>query len=105
VLRTVNDIGGGAWLIASAGLGACLVTVGLLNAALRALPAWLGWVALAAGIAFVLQLGVLLSEDQDNLFGIFYPIGFLLLIVFTIGASVTFLRRLRPAGETAPPPS
>lgn len=96
VLRAISDIGGGGFLAAAAGFGACLVTVGLLNAGLRALPAWLGWVALAAGISFVLQLGVLLDEDQDNVFGAFYPIGFLLLVVFCIGASVTFLRERAP---------
>ncbi len=100
VLRAISDIGGGGFLAAAAGFGACLVTVGLLNVGLRALPAWLGWVALAAGICFVLQLGVLLDEDQDNVFGIFYPLGFLLLVVFTIGASVTFLRSAgRDAGR------
>ena len=101
VLRAVSQIGSGVWVLASGGLGACLVTVGLLNAGLRALPAWLGWVALAAGLAFVLQLGTYLSEEQDNVFGIFYPIGFLLLVVFTIGASVTFLRRQAAAAPPA----
>ena len=42
---------------------------------------------------------MLLSEDEDNLFGIFFPIGFLLLVAFCSGASVTFLRdQARPAG-------
>jgi hypothetical protein len=100
ILRAISDIGGGGFLAAAAGFGACLVTVGLLNAGLRALPAWLGWVALGAGISFVLQLGVLLDSEQDNVFGIFYPIGFLLLVVFCVGASVTFLRERPP--EPAP---
>lgn len=93
VLRAFEDLAGAAWVLASAGIGAWLVTIGLLNAGLRPLPSWLGYVALAGGICWVLQLGVLLSEDQDNAFGIFYPLGFLLLIVFCIGASVTMLRR------------
>ena len=105
ILRALNDTTGGAWLIAAAGFGACFVTTGLINQTARALPSWLGWVALATGIAFVLQMGVLLSEDEDNLFGFFFPIGFLLLVVFTVGASVHFLRTLgRPAGAAAPPP-
>jgi hypothetical protein len=96
ILKAINQASGGLWLVAAAGLGACFVTVGLLNVNLRALPAWLGWVALGAGISFVLQLGVLLSEDEDNLFGIFFPIGFLLLVTFCAGASVTFLRAGTP---------
>ena len=108
ILRALGDLTGGAWLLASAGLGACLVTVGLVNQATRALPAWLGWVALGAGISFVLQLGVLLSEDEDNFFGMFFPIAFLLFVIFCVGASVTFLRDLgrtaTPAAATPPPP-
>ena len=98
VLKALNDFAGGAWLIAAAGFGACFITVGLVNAGVRALPSWLGWVALATGIAWLLQLGVLLSDDEDNLFGIFFPIGFLLLLIFCVGASISFLRRPdRPA--------
>ena len=101
ILRALNDASGAGFGLAAAAFGACFVTVGLINAAVRALPSWLGWVALATGISFVLQLGVLLSEDEDNFFGIFFPIGFLLLVVFCIGASLTFLRgpaATRPAG-------
>ena len=105
VLKALNDFGSGAWLLSAAGFGACFVTVGLVNAAVRALPAWLGWVAFGTGIAWVLQLGVLLSEDEDNLFGIFFPIGFLLLVIFCIGASVTFLRGDRAGADRAARPT
>ena len=102
IIRALYDAVGGMWLIASAGFGACLVTTGLLNISLRALPAWLGWVALAAGTSFVLQLGVLLSEDEDNLFGLFFPLGFLLLLIFCVGSSVSFLRAEEPAAPRPP---
>jgi hypothetical protein len=92
ILRAVSDVSGGAWLIGSAGMSACFVTTGLINQTARALPPWLGWVAIGAGLAWMLQLGVLLSEEEDNAFGIFFPIGFLLLVVFCAGASSTFLR-------------
>ena len=111
ILRATYDLSGAGWGLAAAGMGACFVTVGLINAATRALPSWLGWVALGTGIAFVLQLGILLSEDEDNLFGIFFPIAFLLLVVFCTGASLQFLRDVgRPrggdaAGGVAPPPA
>ena len=107
IIRATYDFSGAGFLLASAGLGACLVTVGLVNVAVRALPAWLGWVALASGVSFVLQLGILLSDDEDNAFGFFYPIAFLLLVVFCVGASVAFLKDLnrQAEGATMAPPS
>lgn len=102
-IKALNALSGAGLGLSAGGFGACLVTVGLMNVGVRALPSWLGWVALAGGIAFVLQLGVLLSEyDDENLFGIFFPIAFLLLVIFAIGASVTWLREQGPA---APPPA
>jgi hypothetical protein len=95
ILKATYDLSGAGFGLAAAAMGACLVTVGLVNVGVRALPAWLGWVALASGIAFVLQLGILLAEDEDNFFGIFFPIAFLGLVIFCAGASVTFLRATR----------
>jgi hypothetical protein len=105
-LRALFELSSAGIGLSAAALGACFVTVGLVNAGVRALPPWLGWVALACGLAFVLQLGVLLSDDEDNLFGIFFPIAFLLLIVFCVGASITFLKDLSrpPAPAPMPPP-
>src|SRR5918999_338120 len=40
VLKALNDFASGAWLLAAPAFGACLVTAGLLNAGVRALPAW-----------------------------------------------------------------
>lgn len=106
-LRALFELSSAGVGLAAAALGACFVTVGLINAGVRALPPWLGWVALACGLAFVLQLGVLLSDDEDNLFGIFFPIAFLLLVVFCVGSSITFLKDLdrQAAGAAMPPPS
>lgn len=94
VIRIVALATDGGFYLTSAAFGACFVTVGLVNAAVRALPAWLGWAALLAGLAFVLQLGNLLADDGENAFGIFFPIAWLALIAFCVGASVTFLRDL-----------
>ncbi len=95
-IKALNALSGAGLGLAAGGFGACLVTVALVNAGVRALPSWLGWAALAGGLAFVLQLGVLLSEyDDENFFGIFFPIAFVLLVIFAIGASLTFLRERR----------
>ena len=103
IIRATYDFAGAGFVLASAAFGACFVTVGLINAGVRALPAWLGWVALACGICWVLQLGILLSEDEDNFFWIFYPLSFVLLIVFCVGASLHFLRSQGDAAATHPP--
>jgi hypothetical protein len=103
-IRALFELSSAGLGLAAAGMGACFVTVGLVNAGVRALPPWLGWVALGCGLSFVLQLGVLLSEDEDNLFGIFFPIAFLLLVVFCAGASVTFLKDLNRAAVGASTP-
>ena len=105
-IRALAELGGAGIGLGSGGFGACLVTVGLINVGIRALPVWLGWVALAAGLAFVLQFGVMLSDTGDdyNFFGVFFPIAFLLLVIFAIGSSVTFLRE-QAAPPGAPPPA
>ncbi len=101
ILRATYDLSGAGFGLAAAAFGACFVTVGLVNAGVGALPAWLGWVALACGIAYVLQLGILLSKDEDNLFGIFFPIAFLLQVIFCAGASAFFLRARRSDEQPA----
>ena len=106
IIRATYDLAGAGFVLASGAFGACVVTVGLINAGVRALAPWLGWVALACGISWVLQLGILLSEDQDNFFWIFYPLGFLLLIAFCVGASIDFLKQLNRTvvGSATPGP-
>jgi hypothetical protein len=102
IIRSMNWAAGGPFIIAAGALGACLITVGLLNAGVRALPAWLGWVALADGIFFVLTIGSVLGDPgDDNVFTVFFPLSGLLLLIFSVGASVTFLRA--PAAVATPP--
>ncbi len=101
ILKANYDLSIAGFALAAGAMGACFVTVALINVATRALPEWLGWVALALGVSFVLQLGVLLCEDEDNLFGIFLPIAFLLLLAFCAGASINFLR----AADSRPDPT
>jgi hypothetical protein len=90
----MNNLGGGAFGLASVGFATMLYTASFVIMRAGGLPRWLGGVALAGGLCFALQLGVLLSEEYDNAFGIFYPLGFLSLIVFSVAASVDLTRRV-----------
>lgn len=95
VLRAMSDLSGAGFVIAAPAFALMMITVFLLGRETRGIPSWLSYVALACGVAFVLQLGTGLSDEFDNAFGAFYPIAFLLLLIFTIGASIVGLRRAR----------
>ena len=94
IIRAIAEAAGAGFVTAAPGFAAMFVSVFLVSRATRALPSWLDWVALATGIFYLLQLLTLLSEDVDNAFGIFYPLAFLGTVVFAIGASLTFLKRI-----------
>jgi hypothetical protein len=96
VIRAVNETAGAGFLMMAAGFAPMFVTLGLTVLRLHVLPAWLSGVALLTGLAFLAQLGTLLSEGRDNLFRVFYPVAFAGLLLFTVGATAVFLRRLRP---------
>ena len=95
IIRALAESAGAGFVAAAPGFAAMFVSVFLVSRPTGALPSWLNWVALATGIFFLLQLLTLLSEDVDNAFGIFYPLAFLGTVVFAIGASLTFLKRVR----------
>lgn len=94
IIRAIADAAGAGFVSAAPGFAAMLVSTFLVSRATGALPSWLNWLALVTGIFFLLQLLTLLSEDVDNAFGIFYPLAFLGLVIFAIGASLTFLKRV-----------
>lgn len=92
IIRAINDAAGVGFVVAAPGFAVMLISTFLVAKPIRALPAWLCWLALVTGIFFLLQLLTLLSDEYDNAFGMFYPLGFLGLVIFAIGASVEFLR-------------
>jgi len=101
IIRALTQIAGAPFGLAMIGFATMLLSVALLNPRIHALPGWLGWVALIAGTMFLLTFGTLLSEEYDNAFGAFFPLSFLGLAVFAVGASVVFLRRVPRAGPPA----
>jgi Ca2+/Na+ antiporter len=94
VIRAISDTGGAGFLLAAPGFAAMFISTFIVSKATNALPTWLTWLALATGIFFLLQLGTLLSDEYDNAFGAFYPLSFLGLLIFTIGASIFGYRRV-----------
>lgn len=88
------------FLIASVGLATMLYTASFLIMRLGTLPKWLGIVGIIGGLCYLLTLFSLLDpEDDGGAFGMFYPLGFLALIIFVIGTSIAFLRQV--GGEPA----
>jgi hypothetical protein len=90
------------FLVASVGLAVMLYTSAFLILRLGTLPKWLGIVGIVGGLAYLLTLFSLLKpEDDGGAFGVFYPIGFLMLLIFVIGTSVSFLRGVGREPATA----
>jgi hypothetical protein len=88
-LDSVGDVFGSLFLLAA----------GLLILDGGAMPRWLGWTAIVAGVLLFLQgfgLGGVI-----NTFGLVSDLlGFVLFLVFVLGSSVTMLRRGEPLAAT-----
>ncbi len=81
----------------------CFLAAGLLVIKSAALPRWLGWVSILAGIALFLQgfgLGGVIAS-----FGLVLDlIGFVLLLIFVLVSSVILLKRETALSNIAVPP-
>jgi hypothetical protein len=88
-LESVGDVFGSLFAFATGAL--------LLNS--RVLPRWLGWVSIVVGSMFFLQgfgLGGVIAS-----FGLILDlIGFVLLLIFVLGSSVTLLMRTGTVPDT-----
>jgi Domain of unknown function (DUF4386) len=109
VVRSLYLLSYYPFLVASVGLATMLYTAAFLSLRLGPLPKWLGVVGIIGGLAYLLTVFSQLNpEDDGGAFGILYPIGFLALLIFVIGASVSFLREIGrdepPAAPAAPTP-
>jgi hypothetical protein len=102
IIRTLYQLSYYPFLLASVGLATMLYTSAFLILRLGTLPRWLGIVGILGGLAYLLTLFSLLKpEDDGGAFGVFYPLGFLMLLIFVIGASIAFLRQV--GGEPVTP--
>lgn len=97
VIRGINHAASAGFDLSMAGNAVLGISTWFCVTATRSLPSWLGWVALAMGLFSLLTFGTFLAEELDNAFGIFYPLAWLAMVIFVVGSSVEFLRRLKPA--------
>jgi hypothetical protein len=101
LVRSLQILSYYPFMVASVGLAAMLYTAAFVIFRLGVLPRWLGAVGIVGGVAYLMTLFAQLNpEDDGGFFGIFFPIGFLALLIFVLAASVVFLRDV---GRTTPP--
>ena len=93
VVRAFYDFSYWPFVVAAVGLATMLYTAAFLILRIAALPLWLGVVAMAGGLAYLLTLFVQLQpEDDGGPLGLSFPIGLLALTVFVAAASGLFVR-------------
>jgi Domain of unknown function (DUF4386) len=98
VVRALHHISFATWAIASVGLSVMFTAASLLALRTAVLPSWLGWVGLVAGLCqFLLLFIVLKPEDDEFWVGFAWVPGFLGLMIWILGASIVFLRRVGQA--------
>jgi hypothetical protein len=105
VIRAMVHLADSVGALLPLGLAALLIGAGLLQLLTREFPAWLGVLALVAGVAYVvLFLYALVIDEQDSAIDIAWPIAFLGLLIWSIATSVLLLGRVgrSPAGDGAP---
>lgn len=102
IVRALYQLSLWPFAVASVGLAAMLYTAAFLILRLGMLPRWLGVVAIVGGLAYLLTLfSHLEPEDGGGAFGVFYPLGFVALLIFVIGSSAAFVRDLRTTPSAA----
>lgn len=95
VVKTYANISGAAAAASIMGFAAALDAAGFIILRTRVFPVWLGWVSLVGAFFFlVASLFVLDVADDESIFGIGYPIGFLALLIWLVGTSVLLARRV-----------
>jgi hypothetical protein len=105
VSRAVVDASAGPFLLASMGFAAMLGAAGLLTIRTRVFARWVGIVALIGALAFVVTfLAVTDADNDDSVFGIGYPVGFICLALWSIVTGLATFRKLgtTTASDTTP---
>lgn len=91
--RAVTQAAAGPFLLTSVGFAAMLAAA-LLTLRTGAFARWTGIVALIGAVGFLLTFFSVLGESDDSPFGVGFPIGFLCLVIWSIGTSITTSRSI-----------
>ena len=94
VIKVYGNVSGACFAAGAMGLAAALDAAGLVILRTRVFAAWLGWVALASSVFWFLTAFNLLDVNEDTIFGLGYPLGFLTLFVWLCGTSIALIRRV-----------
>lgn len=95
VIRAMYHLSDALWMGGVVGFVVFMLNAGLMIVRTGVLPRWLGWVALVDSLAWFLVLFVALDYSNDDVaIGAAWVPGFILQLVFVLGASVTLVRRV-----------
>ena len=95
VSRAVIDAAAGPFLLASMGFAVMLGEGGILTFRTEVFARWTGIIALIGAVAFLVTfLAVTDADNDDTVFGIGYPVGFLSLAIWSAVTSFFTFRRL-----------
>ena len=99
IFRSLGHVTGGSFMLVSVGATVMMAATSLAILALGGLPKWLAWVGFIGSLAYLVTLFVVLDPaNDDSAVGIAFPVGFLALVIWLAGLSVTFLRGIGRAG-------
>ena len=88
------NLSGAVFSAGMMGFAAALDAAGFIILRTRVFPVWLGWLALASALFSLLTAFFLLDvADDENIFGIFYPLAFLTFFVWAVATAIILIKR------------
>jgi len=100
VSRAINTAAAGPFLLASMGFAVLLAAAGLVTLRSGIFARWTAIVALIGALSFLITFLTVTESNNDTVFGIGYPIGFLALVIWSIATSLATYRKLSSATDT-----
>jgi Domain of unknown function (DUF4386) len=95
VVKTYANLSGAAFAASMMGFAAALDAAGFIILRTRVFPVWLGWVALAGALFSLLTAFYILDvADDESIFGLFYPLAFLMWFIWLVATSILLIQRV-----------
>ena len=95
IYRALSHISGAAFMLVAVGAIVLMTATSLAILALGGAPKWLAWVGFVGALGYFLTTFIILDPtNDDSAVGIGFPVGFLALVIWLTGLSVTFLRQV-----------